>query len=308
MTTVARPFSDLMEQQKLLIIFNPKAGKKYPHNYRATFLKQLSAYLPRTIFDWLETNYDLNQQLLALDLNSYSKIILIGGDGTVKQTAEFILRHNLNLPLAIIPQGSANVLAGSLGIPMNQRSAIKAAALGQEKTIDVGLVNNEHYFLVGLSVGLISQAVLETKALAKNRWGIFAYLLTLLKQSRPKQTLFNFQLNGQNFNINGNTLLITNTFSLLKMKPKHWSDYTDGLLEVMVTQNKTLFGFLPIFLRTWFTKGNIPSLFLKTGQLISVDRQSLTDLTIQLDGESLSVTKIEATILPQKLKIITPSL
>ncbi|MDP2586579.1 MAG: diacylglycerol kinase family protein [Candidatus Komeilibacteria bacterium] len=294
-----------MADQKILIIFNPRAGRNYPNNYRAAFLKQLSAYLPNTIFDWLETNYDLNQQLSALDLNNYTKIIVIGGDGTVKQTAEYILKHDLKTPLAIIPQGSANVLAGSLGIPFSQQDAIKVAALGKEKIIDVGLVNNEHYFLVGLSVGLLSQAVLETKALAKNRWGIFAYLLTLLKQVKPKQTLFNFQLDGQNYQVSGNTLLITNTFSLLKMKPRYWSDYTDGLLEVMVTQNKFIFGFLPIFLLAWLKRGPVPGLFVKTGRTVDVAQQSFDNLTVQLDGEQLEIKKIKATILPQRLRVIT---
>lgn len=297
-----------MNDKKILIIFNPRAGRSYPDNYRATFLKRLSVYLPQTIFDWLETNYDLNQQLLALDLNTYAKVIVIGGDGTIKQIAEFILKNNFDVPLAIIPQGSANVLAGSLNIPKNEAEAIKTAALGLEKTIDVGLVNNEHYFLVGLSVGLISQAVLETKALAKNRWGIFAYLFSLFKQPKPVNQVFNLQIDDIGYQISGNTLLITNTFSLFKIRPAHRSNYTDGLLEAMVMQNKTLLGFLPIFLRTWFTKGNVPSLFLKTGQQIIVSHGSLTDSVIQLDGEPLPVTKIEATIVPRKLKIITLSL
>lgn len=294
-----------MSDKKILIIFNPQAGKQYPKNYREYFLQQLNRYLPSATCDWLETKENLQQQLSESNLSRYDKIIVIGGDGTVKQVAEFVLRNSLNVPLAIIPQGSANVLANSLNIPATEKAAIKIAALGQKKVMDVGLVNDEHYFLVGLSIGLISQAVLQTELLSKNRWGILAYLLTLLKQPKPQTHTFNFIIDGQDFQTTGNTLLITNTFSIFKVKPRHWSDYTDGRLEVMVTRNKSLFGFFPIFFFAWLNRNFTPGLFIKSGQKIEVPENSLNDLIIQLDGEPITVKKIEATILPQKLMVIT---
>lgn len=294
-----------MNNKKILIIFNPKAGKKYRLNYREKILQQLHRYLPNAACDWLETGLNLNQQLKDSNLGRYDKIIVIGGDGTIKKTVDFILTNSLNIPLAIIPQGSANILAGSLNIPLKEKAAVKIAALGKEKIIDVGLVNQEHYFLVGLSVGLISRAVLGAKSKLKNRWGIFAYLLALLKQPKPKQELFDFQIDNQDFHLTGNTLMITNTFSLFKIKPRHWSDYADGLLEIMVTRNKSILGFFPIFLSAWLKRGLIQGLFVKSGRSVKISEKSLADKTIQLDGEPLEVKKIKATILPQKLKVIT---
>ncbi len=296
------------ELKNILIIFNPAAGVRYPKNYQAKTLQRFKKLLPQTSCCWLATQPDLKTQLAGVGLKNYDRLIIIGGDGTVKQVAEFILRHNLEIPLAVIPQGSANVLANSLNIPLAENQAIKVAAMGKEQTIDVGLVNQEHYFLVGLSIGLLSEVVLKTKQNIKTRWGIFAYLITLLKQTKAPSCLFNFQIDSQNYQAWGNTLLVTNTFSLFKIKPRHFSDYTDGLLEVMVTRNKSIWGFFPIVIFSWLNRLFLPNLFLAQGQRITIEKDSLADKVIQMDGEPFKVNKIEATIVPRRLKVVTKSI
>ncbi|MFA6304422.1 MAG: diacylglycerol kinase family protein [Patescibacteria group bacterium] len=290
--------------QKILIVYNPKAGKKYPANYQAVFLRQLKKYVPDANCQWHETLPDFPRELEKIDFTDFCKIIVIGGDGTIKKTAEFILKNNLTIPLAIIPQGSANVLANSLNIPLRQSASIKLAALGHEKTIDVGLLNNEHYFLVGLSIGLLSKVVLTTRAKAKNRWGILAYLFTLLKSKTNEHDVFDFWCDGQKFHLVGNTLLITNTFSLLKIKPRNFSDYTDGWLEVMVTKNSSVWSFFMIAFFSWLNKKFIPYLFWHKAKQIKIEASCLAGKIIQLDGEEVRVNKIEAEILPQRLKVI----
>lgn len=294
-----------MPLKKILIIFNPRAGFNYPDNFRQNFLNQLKKYLPDVDYFWLETKENFPLELQELNFSEFERIMVIGGDGTVKKTADFILKNNLNLPLAIIPQGSANVLANSLSIPLREWRAIKIAALGKQKTIDVGCLNGEHYFLVGLSVGLLSEVVLKTGQGLKMKLGIFAYLKTLLEQKELEQTTFNFQADGQNYQVSGNTLLITNSFSLFKIRPKHFADFCDGKLEVMVTKNKTRLGFFVIAFFSWLNKHFLPYLFIKQGKKIKVAEESFKNKNVQIDGELIKVEKIEAEIIPHKLKIIT---
>ena len=57
------------------------------------------------------------------------------GDGTVRVVADG-LAHS-GIPLGIIPEGTANLLAFNLGIPDNEAEALKVAVTGRERTIDL---------------------------------------------------------------------------------------------------------------------------------------------------------------------------
>ena len=135
-----------MNLKKILIIFNPASGHSYPKNYQQYFLKQFKKNLPDVNYKWLATTSDFKKQLAQIKFNDFQRIIIVGGDGTIKDVANHLLTNNIDIPLAVIPQGSANVLASALNIPLTQKSAIKTACLGQEKRIDVGLLNNQYYF------------------------------------------------------------------------------------------------------------------------------------------------------------------
>ena len=292
-----------MDLKNILILYNPTAGLSYPKNYQTKTLAQFKRLLPQTDFTWLETD-NLNSQSDVLKFKKYDRLVVIGGDGTIKLAAQFLLKNNLDLPLAVIPQGSANVLASALDIFTTQTKAVKIACQGREKLIDVGLLNQDHYFIIGVSLGYISEVVLNTTSQLKKTLGIFAYLKTLLKPKKINQQTFNFTIDNQAQKIVGNTLLITNTFSLLSLKSKKSFDFTDGLLEIMITQNKTAFGFLPTIYAALTNNRLLTSFYLKQGRHITVAPECLKNISAQIDGEPISLDKLEAEIIPQRLKIV----
>ncbi|MBY0432027.1 MAG: lipid kinase, partial [Rhodospirillales bacterium] len=71
-------------------------------------------------------------------------VILAGGDGTLNAAAEGLLR--CGRPLGILPMGTANDLARTLGIPTDLAGACDVIAQGRTRTIDLGWVNGKHYF------------------------------------------------------------------------------------------------------------------------------------------------------------------
>lgn len=290
--------------KRILIIFNPKAGHQYPKNYQTHFLKQFKKYLPYFDYDWLITTPRLALQLEEIDFNLYQRIMIIGGDGTVKEVADFILINQINLPLAIIPQGSANVLASSLNIPITQSAAIKTACLGQIRKIDVGLLNQKHYFLICLAIGFWSKVVNETKRGLKIRLGFGAYLLNFLKQKKIYQNDFEFKMDSRLYKITGNTLVIANALSLFKLKPKQPVDFSDGKFDILISKNQNLSGFLTMGLFAITNKRFVPYLFRSKGKKISINTKILKNKTVQLDGEKIKVEKIKVEIIRNKLKII----
>jgi YegS/Rv2252/BmrU family lipid kinase len=113
------------------------------------------------------------------------RVVLAGGDGTMNAAAPALLETRL--PFAIIPLGTGNDLARTLGIPDDPAEAARVAAGGHVRAIDVGLANDVPFFNVA-SVGF---GVELTRALtrdAKRRWGKLGYAmagLRVLARFRP---------------------------------------------------------------------------------------------------------------------------
>ncbi len=112
-------------------------------------------------------------------------VIIAGGDGSLNAVAPALLKTGL--PLGILPTGTANDLARTLGIPLDLEQASDVIAGGNTRRIDIGEVNGHHFFnvaSVGLSADLADSLTRETK----RRFGRFGYAfaaMRVLAQARP---------------------------------------------------------------------------------------------------------------------------
>lgn len=112
-------------------------------------------------------------------------VIVGGGDGTLNSTAPALL--DSGLPLGILPLGTANDLARTLGIGLDLAEAARTIASGALREIDLGEVNG-HYFFNVASIGFSAELARELTAEAKKRWGTLGYALAgarLLFRTRP---------------------------------------------------------------------------------------------------------------------------
>lgn len=124
-------------------------------------------------------------QLIRQHKESVDLVIVGGGDGTLNAVVDSLVETKL--PLGILPLGTANDLARTLGIPLYIPEACRAIASGNVKYIDLGWVNGKHFFNVA-SLGLSVKITQKLSKGAKRRWGIFAYGYTALQvigQTRP---------------------------------------------------------------------------------------------------------------------------
>lgn len=112
-------------------------------------------------------------------------VVVGGGDGSMNAVAPALLK--CGLPLGILPMGTANDLARTLGIPPDVDRAIEIIAAGHTKKIDVGHVNGRPFFNVA-SIGLsVDLARVLTRDI-KRRFGRLGYALATLKvmsRARP---------------------------------------------------------------------------------------------------------------------------
>jgi diacylglycerol kinase (ATP) len=139
-------------------------------------------------FHLIEESTEHPQQLAELIQryqNQVDLVIVGGGDGTLNAAVDGLI--NTHLPLGILPLGTANDLARTLGIPNSIPEACKIIALGEVRRIDLGWVNGKHFFNVaslGLSVKITQRLTKE----AKRRWGVLAYAATAIQviwESQP---------------------------------------------------------------------------------------------------------------------------
>jgi diacylglycerol kinase family enzyme len=118
-------------------------------------------------------------------------VVICGGDGSVREAAEGL--SGSLVPLAVVPLGTANVLAREMGLPF--RSPLSCAALagrGNPRPVGLGRVNGSTFTFCA-SAGIDAQAVSRVDLLEKRQTGAWAYvhaaLKALIEQSAPEFTV-----------------------------------------------------------------------------------------------------------------------
>lgn len=112
-------------------------------------------------------------------------VIVCGGDGTVASAARGVLETGL--PMGILPLGTANDLARTLGLPLDLAAAAEVIGRGHTRLIDVGEVNGHAFFNVA-SIGLSAELAERLTGVDKRRWGRLAYAaraVEVLAEARP---------------------------------------------------------------------------------------------------------------------------
>ena len=172
-----------MRQRALLLINrHSRRGEKNLSN-AVNKLQELGFEL---LLEWPEKPHQLSS-IIQKNSDRVDLAIVGGGDGTLNAAAEGLIETQI--PLGILPLGTANDLARTLGIPASLPQACQIIANGQIKKIDLGCVNGKLFFNVaslGLSVKITQQLTKE----AKRRWGVLAYVATAMQviwQTRPFQ-------------------------------------------------------------------------------------------------------------------------
>ncbi|PZA10175.1 lipid kinase [Rhodopseudomonas palustris] len=129
---------------------------------------------PNEISPWIEAHAD-----------GVSGVVVAGGDGTLNATAPALV--STKLPLGIIPAGTANDLARTLGVPLDMAAAADVIAAGHRQMIDLGEVNGHKFFNVA-SIGLSADLARQLNRETKRRFGRLSYALTAAKvlgKARP---------------------------------------------------------------------------------------------------------------------------
>jgi diacylglycerol kinase family enzyme len=145
------------------------------------------------------------------------------------------------VPLAIVPAGTANLLASNLGIPQDIEEAVVVGLRGCRRVLDTGIANGEH-FAVMAGAGFDAAMIRDVGGAAKGRFGRLAYVWSGARQLRRSATKARVKVDGQRVHRGRvSCVLVGNVGSLfggLTVFPDAEPD--DGVLDVGVVSAATL--------------------------------------------------------------------
>jgi diacylglycerol kinase (ATP) len=259
-------------------------------------------------------------------------VIAAGGDGTVRAVAEAL--RGSNIPLALLPSGTGNLLARNLKLSLNDLpGSIDSAFTGGDRLIDLGMIDIEredatrdrHAFVVMAGMGIDAKMIANTDDDLKAKAGIAAYVGAIWKSLRdPNELHFRFRLDSQpTKRAVAHTLMIGNCGSLpanILLMPNAVVD--DGLFDLLLMRPGGVLGWLRIWAKVAWLNGivrrtkagrglageheNDGDLHYQTGKRL-VARMSRPE-EIELDGDGFGkATAFNAWIEPSALKIRVPA-
>ena len=311
----------------ILVIYNPIAGRgRVKKNWPDVQQGLIDAGIE---FDVAATSAPLEAVTLAEKAaTKYSTVIAVGGDGTVHEVVNGLLRASSEgetIALGVVPLGNGDDFAKMIppqttigGKVFDWHIAIEKIAQGQTKLFDVGRMcgdqlrskqdNKPQYFMNGMDIGFGAQAALNFTKVPSFLTGMAAYLAaimkTLIDYRIPKVSI---QIDDQKaFEQSTTMTAITNGRcfgSGFWVCPEAQVD--DGLLDVMVTQSVGRLKILRLIPK--IMKGtHVNEPILKNYRARRVVIKSQQPLVVEADGEiPYSQTRhLEVQILDKKLRVI----
>lgn len=231
-------------------------------------------------------------------------VIVGGGDGTLNGVVDSLVE--MNLPLGILPLGTANDLARTLKIPLAIPQACRVIAEGRLKYIDLGWVNGKHFFNVA-SLGLSVDITEKLSKGAKRRWGMLAYGLTALKvisQTRPFHA--HIVMNGERIEVKTIQIAVGNgRFYGGGMTVAQDATIDDQRLDLYSLELNHWWQIFPLLWRLpQGQHGNLPWVRTLEGEYIEIHTRKSQE--INTDGEITTETPAIFRVIPQSLGVLVP--
>ena len=292
-------------RKKVILFYNPHSGNGLFKNNLDLIIAKFQRAGKAVIPVRAAHGKVLEEIFEEINPEQYEQVIAAGGDGTINICVNAMVRNNIDLPLTIMPAGTANDFAYNFGLPSDINKMLDIALGGHYTYADVGQVN-DRYFINVAAMGTLVDVSQKTDPNLKNTLGILSYYLrgltevTNLKPIPVKVTSKEFT--GE---VNMFFMLVMNGRSaggFKRISPD--SEVNDGLLEVMIFKEMPLLDFAPLFFNIiqGHHQDNKNVIYFKTSDLIL---ESPQDVSTDVDGEKGEKLPLHFTILPKRLKIAT---
>lgn len=297
-----------MSNRKATLIANPKTGRyasrRRPVQELASQLESLGISV-----DLRLTGGPGEATALAARAarNGSSEIIVAGGDGTINEAIQGLTGTKARL--AIIPRGTANVLARELRLPLDETQAAAVVAKGNSRQIYLGLAIDEtthesRHFVLMAGIGLDASVVKGVQPSLKKRIGKGAFWvsgLSHLATWNPRP--FTLEINGDKYDA---------TFAAVGKAARYGGDLsiTPGArldqreFEVCIIQTQSRLRYLHLL--SYAMREGMPRDAAEVQFVKAVSVKAYGEAQVQVDGELIGQLPMRFEIAPHSLEVIVP--
>ncbi|WP_413294561.1 lipid kinase [Bdellovibrio sp. HCB185ZH] len=288
--------------ENILVFVNPRArqGNQLDSEIK-NWLKDQGYNVLNSSFD---PKHDKIVDIIKKHRDQKPIVLVGGGDGSVNEALPALVQHQL--PLLLIPLGTANNLARSMEIPTDYKKALELINQKNIKNIDVGVANDIHFVNV-IGLGLSTQVNRLVRSEWKRWLGVFAFVFMALKvvwRMNPlrvqiecdgkRHRAYSWQIsvcNGRNY---GNGLVIHEDATL--------DDNTLHALSTEVEKWWQGFALIPSLLTGKFRKDHPVTVLSGQSMTISTTRP----MKVDVDGDIKTKTPVKLSVLSKALRIFAP--
>lgn len=299
---------------RVLLIVNPTAQNGRAGQAAQAAAEALRGALGNAAVEVRETQRPRHATAIACEATGFDTVVALGGDGIIHETVNGLMRRpeSERPAFGIVPVGSGNDYAATLGMSKNVRRAVSQLLEASARYVDVGCCNGEHY-VETVSFGLDAAIAIDTMERRRRtgRTGTMLYFAAGLDQMlhhltcRPyKMTLSDGRcLSGESYIFavqNGQTY-----GGGFKVCPRARID--DGVLDICIAHPPlNPLGATGIFMlaKEGFHTGFKQLEFLRTK---SLHLEFEEPLPAQIDGEVLRGTSFNINVSPAALRVLAPS-
>lgn len=283
-----------------LFIINPNSGKRNAPAVIQLIREVFGTKHQYSIKEWKCID-DFNNLRSIISDKSFTHIVAVGGDGSVNLVGSTLL--NTDKIMGILPTGSGNGLARSLGISMDLKTALSQLTKGNTRKIDSGTVNGKSFFCTS---GTGFDAHIGKLFAGLKTRGLKMYVKLIIQEFfsyKPK--IYSITIDGKQFSKTaffitvGNAGQFGNNFYIAPD-----AKLNDGLLNIVVLKPFSIFSSVGLLMRILMKKTS-QSRFIETytGKEIIIERE--TPDSIHCDGEpDMQESRLNYNILPNSLQVI----
>lgn len=219
--------------------------------------------------------------------NGFDMILCSGGDGTLNEVIQGVMKCEKRLPIGYLPAGSTNDFAKGMEIPTDIEQAVNDIVNGQPSYCDIGCFNGRKYFTYIAAFGAFTEVTYETPQYVKNLFGHVAYVLNGLahlnkiKSYRMKITTDNEVLEDEY--IFG---MVTNSSSVAGLLSLNDFLYDDGKYEVtLIKTPNTPLDFQRIVHSLLNLDIDLDTKYIKSFRTSKIKFESTEEISWTIDGE-----------------------
>jgi diacylglycerol kinase family enzyme len=238
-------------------------------------------------------------------------VVVAGGDGSVREAAAVLA--DTGVPLAIVPAGTGNVLAGALRVGSTKR-ALDAIRHGVERRLDLGLARwpsgeaavEQRHFTVACGMGFDARVMAAAEHEWKRHLRFGAYVGAAIREAvRLSPADFRIEADDAVVEITGLVVLVANCGDLIpgRLGARQPLDPSDGRLDLIVVGGRHvvagLHGAAQLLLRT----GDLDGSVVRRG-VRRVRIEARPPQPIQTDGDPHPPGWLEASVLPGALTVL----